>query len=144
MRLNWLLLTLGSVFAFSVPVEAGQIVKWRWHENANRLDFGTNAGVQPKAMLISDPTRLVIDLPGTLLKLPTVKQRLKGEIRLLRIGQLDDTTTRLVIEVKPGYTLDPAKVRFLGTTARQWSVFLPKPQRIDSSNTSNCFARHSC
>jgi N-acetylmuramoyl-L-alanine amidase len=142
--LNWLLLTLGSVFAFSVPVEAGQLVKWRWHENANRLDFGTNAGVQPKAMLIYDPTRLIIDLPGTLLKRPTVKQPLKGqEIRLLRIGQLDDTTTRLVIEVKPGYTLDPTKVQFLGTTAQQWSVFLPKPQRIDDSNT-NCFARHSC
>lgn len=143
-RLNWLLLSFGSVLVVSAPVEAGQLVDWRFHANANRLDFRTNAGVQPKAMLISDPTRLVIDLPGTILKRKTVKQSLKGEIRYLRIGQLDRRTTRLVVEVLPGYTLDPAKVRFRGATAQQWSVFLPKPQRIDGSNSSNCFARHGC
>jgi len=40
------------------------------------LHFKTDAKVQPKAKLIFNPMRLVIDLPGTSLERRTVKQQL--------------------------------------------------------------------
>lgn len=134
MRLNLLLLNCLSIFVCSLPAMAGELVFWNFDANANRLQFRTNAGVQPKAMLIFNPTRLVIDLPGTALKSPTVKKPLDGAMAYLRVGQLDDQTTRLVIELKPGYTIDPQKVLFRGATPVQWSVQMPTPQRLQEGS----------
>jgi len=116
---------------FSLPASAGKLTFWRYDANQNRLVFTTDSGVQPKAELIANPTRLIIDLPGTTLGRPTFNQQVNGTIRSLRIGQLDDRTTRIVIEVAPGYTLDPGQVQVRGTTPSQWSVQLPTPQRTE-------------
>ena len=131
MRHYWLLPSFLSIFLFSLPASAGRIVRWDFNTNQNRLSFTTDSGVQPRAILISNPTRLIIDLPNTSLGRATVKQPLSGTMNFLRVGQLDDCTTRLVIELKPGYTLDPQQVIFRGASPINWSVQLPRPQRIE-------------
>lgn len=136
MRFRWLLLlpSFLSVFLFSAAVQAGELAFWRFDTNQNRLSFTTRGGgVQPKAQLIADPARVVIDLPGTTLAGPTANQRLRGGIKEIRVGQLDDRTTRIVVELEAGYTLDPKQVKFRGVTASQWTVDFPRPQRIGSS-----------
>lgn len=138
MRFRWLLLlpSLLSVFLFSAAAQARQLVSWRFDSNQNRLLFTTDAGVQPKAQLIANPTRVVIDLPGISLGRPTANQQLRGAIREIRVGQVDNQTTRIVIELAPGYTLDPQQVKFRGASPSQWSVDLPTPQRIAPSQGS--------
>lgn len=139
MRFRWLLLlpSFLSVFLFSAAVQAGQLAVWRFDTNQNRLSFTTRGGgVQPKAQLISDPARVVIDLPGTTLAGPTANQRLRGGIKEIRVGQVDDRTTRIVVELEQGYTLDPKQVKFRGITASQWTVDFPRPQRVGSSPSS--------
>ena len=139
MRFRWLLLlpSFLSVFLFSAAVQAGELSFWRFDTNQNRLSFTTRGGgVQPKAQLISDPARVVIDLPGTTLAGPTANQRLRGGIKEIRVGQVDDRTTRIVVELEAGYTLDPKQVKFRGITASQWTVDFPRPQRIGSSPSS--------
>jgi len=143
-RLKFLLLSFCSVFLFSLPVKAGQLVFWRFDPSSNRLVFTTNGGVQPKAILIANPTRLIIDLPGTTFQRRTVTQPLAGALHTLRVGQLDARTARLVVELDPGYTLDPRQIVFRGTTPEQWSVQIPQPQRMDSAQLSNCLARQNC
>lgn len=128
MRFYWLLPSFLSIFLFSLPAIAGNLVFWRFDATQNRLVFATDSGVQPKALLLSNPTRLIIDLPGTHLESPTVTQDLAGGIRSLRVGQLDEQTTRLVIELNPGYTLNPQQIIVRGATPEQWSVQLPTPQ----------------
>lgn len=140
MRFRWLLLlpSFLSVFLFSFAAQARELVQWRFDNNQNRLVFITDAGVQPKALLMTNPTRVVIDLPGIELGRPTVNQRMSGTVREVRVGQVDDNTTRIVIELAPGYTLDPKEVKFRGLSPTQWTVQLPKPQRIEpSSNPSD-------
>lgn len=138
MRFRWLLLlpSLLSVLLFSAAAQARQLLSWRFDSNQNRLVFTTDAGVQPKAQLIANPTRVVIDLPGISLGRPTANQQLKGAIREIRVGQVDNQTTRIVIELAPGYTLDPQQVKFRGASPSQWSVDLPTPQRIAPSQGS--------
>ena len=80
----------------------------------NRLDFTTDRPVQPKAQLLSNPTRLVIELPGLVMDYPTISQPVDGAFRSLRAMQVDDRTVRLVLELAPGYTLDPGEMRFRG------------------------------
>lgn len=131
MRFRWLLLlpSLLSIFLFSAAAQARQLLSWRFDNSQNRLVFTTDTGVQPKAQLISNPTRVVIDLPGINIR-RSASQLLRGGIKEIRLGQIDDQTTRIVIELAPGYTIDPQQVKFKGASPTQWSVDFPTPQRV--------------
>jgi len=65
-----------------------------------------------------------------MLERSTVDQLVGGAIRSVRVGQVDDNTTRLVVELNPGYTLNPQQVLFRGISPNQWTVQLPVPQRV--------------
>lgn len=123
------LLSCLTFLLVTTPAYAGRLLSWRFEVNQNRLLFTTDQGVQPTAQLIANPTRLVIDLPGTTLGRPSVNETYGGLITGLRIGQFDARTTRLVIELAPGYILDPSKIKVKGLSPTQWSVDLPQPQR---------------
>ncbi|MBE9034901.1 N-acetylmuramoyl-L-alanine amidase, partial [aff. Roholtiella sp. LEGE 12411] len=84
--------------------------------------------VQPKAQLVFNPTRLVIDLPETTFGREQLTQQVGGAIRSIRVGQFDQQTTRIVVELTPGYTLDPKRVQFIGNTGSRWTVQLPTPK----------------
>jgi N-acetylmuramoyl-L-alanine amidase len=129
-KVHWLLLSFLSLFLFASPAEAGKLLFWRYESSQSRLIFTTDGRVQPRAQLVSDPTRVVIDLPGITLGRPSVRQAVGGTVTSVRVGQFDAQTTRLVIEMAPGYTLDPQQVRVRGLSPTQWTVDLPAPQRI--------------
>jgi N-acetylmuramoyl-L-alanine amidase len=133
-RFRWLLLLSSflSVFLYTSAAEARQLLFWRFDRAQNQLVFTTDEGVQPRAQLIANPTRLVIDLPGTRLGRPTVNQQVGGAIQEIRVGQFENQTTRIVVELAPGYTLDPQQVQFRGLSPTQWTVNIPDPQRISS------------
>lgn len=128
MRAYWLLPTLLGALLFSTVAEAAQLRTWRFDANRNQLEFTTNGGVQPTAQLIPNPTRLVIDLPGVIFGQPMASQAGRGAIQAIRVAQFNPQTTRIVVELAPGYTIDPNGVQFRGITASQWQVQLPTPQ----------------
>ncbi|MDG2616592.1 N-acetylmuramoyl-L-alanine amidase [Thermoleptolyngbya sichuanensis XZ-Cy5] len=133
MRFSWLLsgvLGVAGSLLIAVSAEAGTLQSWRFNSAENRLVFTTDDGVQPRAQLISDPVRLVIDLPGITLGRSTTRQSGTGGIREIRLGQVDAQTTRIVIELMPGYTLDPQRVLVRGATPTDWSVQIPTPQFV--------------
>ncbi|AVH73059.1 N-acetylmuramoyl-L-alanine amidase [Nostoc sp. 'Lobaria pulmonaria (5183) cyanobiont'] len=139
MKLHWLLpSTIGTIFMLSSPAMAARLESWRFDANQNRLEINTVGAVQPQAQLIFNPTRLVIDLPGTTFGRPQLTQQVGGGIRSIRVGQFDADTTRIVVELTPGYTLDPKRVQFVGTSGDRWTVQLPKPavEKVASSPRS--------
>jgi len=136
-RFHWLLPSILSIFVLSSTAEAAKLRSWRFDANQNRLHINTDGSVQPKAKLIFNPTRLVIDLPGTTLQRSTVKQEYRGAIRSVRVGQFNDLTTRIAIELSPGYKLDPNQVKVRGVSPSQWTVQLPAPQRVAASPVPN-------
>jgi Trypsin-like peptidase domain/AMIN domain len=109
---------------------SGQLEFWKFDPSQNRLYFKTTAGVQPKAVLLYNPTRLVIDLPGIGFSRPVIIERLTGNYRSLRVGQFDNTTTRLVLELRDGMTFNPKRVQFTGTNPIDWYVSLPDPETL--------------
>lgn len=135
-HLPYSLLVAAPLLLLSSPAHAAGIQSWRFDAAQNRLEFTTDGDVQPKAQLIADPTRLVIDLPGIVLGRPAFTESVGGTIRSVRIGQFDRGTTRVVIELAPGYTIDPDRVTFRGITARQWTVQLPTPTPMPIAATS--------
>ena len=129
---------IGSLVATALtaaPAQAGKLEFWRFNENNNRLTFQTEERVQPQAQLIFNPTRVVIDLPNTVLGHSLVNQAVGGSIEQVRVGQFNQQTTRLVVELAPGYTLDPEKVKIQEQSPQRWSVALPQPQRTTQRQT---------
>ncbi|WP_017296452.1 N-acetylmuramoyl-L-alanine amidase [Geminocystis herdmanii] len=137
MKFYSLILSCLTFLMLATPAYAGRLLFWRFEANQNRLIFTTDQGVQPTAQLITNPTRLVIDLPGTTLGRPTVNESLGRVVTNLRIGQFDARTTRVVIELAPGYIVDPQGIKIKGMSPTQWSVELPPPQRSNSPTPSN-------
>jgi N-acetylmuramoyl-L-alanine amidase len=138
-NLHWLIPgTIAGAFIVSSPALAARLESWRYDAKGNRFEFNTNGAVQPQAKLIFNPTRLVIDLPGIKFGRRQLVQPVSGGtgIRSLRVGQLNQRTTRIVIELASGYTLDPNQVKFQGISSTRWVVQLPTPQRI-STGTIN-------
>ncbi|MGL5032411.1 MAG: AMIN domain-containing protein, partial [Microcystaceae cyanobacterium] len=129
----------GLVFTFlalllcATPAQAGKLLFWRFEPSQNRLSFTTDERVQPTAQLVPNPTRVVIDLPNTRFDRPALEQAVGGSVRAIRIGKPDPYTTRLVIEMAPGYTVDPQQVKVKGLSPTQWTVDLPTPQRAPES-----------
>jgi N-acetylmuramoyl-L-alanine amidase len=112
-KLHWLLpSTVGTIVLLSSPAVAAKLESWRFDPVQNRLEINTSGAVQPRAELVFNPTRLVIDLPGTTFGRPQSTQQFGGAFRALRVAQFDPQTTRLVVELSPGYTLDPQQVKF--------------------------------
>lgn len=127
---RWMLACAFGAFVLAAsPAQAARLDSWRFERDRNQLTFTTNGGVQPTAQLLSNPTRLVIDLPGTRLGRRTVRESVGGTIREIRVGQFNSQTSRIVVELADGYTLDPQQIQFRGSTASQWTVQLGTPQR---------------
>ncbi|MDH6089984.1 N-acetylmuramoyl-L-alanine amidase [Umezakia ovalisporum] len=137
MKLHWLLpSTLGTIVLLSSPAVAAKLESWRFDANQNRLEIDTNGAVQPEAQLIFNPTRLVIDLPNTTFGRKQFTQPIGGAVRAVRVAQFDPQTTRIVVELSPGYTLNPQQVQFENVSARRWRVQLPRPTLDTSADRS--------
>jgi N-acetylmuramoyl-L-alanine amidase len=122
---------LGSIMGigiFANAATAARLQSWRFDATANRLEFLTDEVIQPRVQLLPNPVRLVVDLPGVQLDRPTLSQAYSAAVRSIRIGQFDAQTARIVVELSPGYTVDPQKVKVNGNADASWSIDLPTPQ----------------
>jgi len=136
-----LLPSLGA-FLLSGTAEAAQLRAWRFDARQNQLTFTTDEGVQPRAQLIGNPSRLVIDLPGTFLGQSTLQQNIGTAIRSVRVGQFNRQTARIVVELAPGYTLNPQLVQFRSESL-SWSVQVPRPQPLVQAPATDPATRSS-
>ena len=136
MSLNRLLSSFLGAFGFLLlvlPAEAARLQFWRFDTEQNQLVFTTDTRVQPRAQLLLNPTRIIIDLPDTSLDQATVSESVGGAVREIRVGQFDAQTTRLVIELNPGYILDPQQIQVRGAISNRWTVQLPSPELVESA-----------
>jgi len=69
----------------AAPAKAARLESWQFNASQNQLEITTDEGVQPKAQLVSDPTRLVIDLPGIVLGRPVINEAMSGTVRSLLV-----------------------------------------------------------
>ncbi|MGE5658317.1 MAG: serine hydrolase [Actinomycetota bacterium] len=126
----WLLLSVLSIFLLDAPAKADRLTSWYFDNTQNQLELTTDSDVQPEVQLIANPTRLVVDLPGIILDSPETPQGGRAAIEQIRVGQFNADTTRLVVELAPGYQVDPQKIRVIETSPTHWAVQLPTPEPL--------------
>jgi len=126
LRHSWFLFNFLLILLWSSNAEAARLLSWRFEPNQNQLSFSTDGGVQPTALMINNPARLVIDFAGSRGSVAP-NQFVGGLIREVRVGQYDAQTTRIVVELAAGYSIDPRQVVFQPNGNNQWLVRLPQP-----------------
>lgn len=92
----------------------------------NQVQFSTSSSVEPRGALLADPPRIVIDLPNTEFRGETFNRTLGRGVQALRIGQVDATTTRLVIELAQNSAIDPQELRLRTAQPGEWVLQLPR------------------
>jgi beta-lactamase class A len=140
MKLSWLLpgLISSACLLCAAPAQAGNFTGWEFNASQNQLNFGTDSGVLPKATLLDGPYRLVVDLPGTKMTEATVRKQFGGAVREVRIGQSEDNTTRLAIELAPGYGISPQNIIIRSDIPSRWSIKLRSIERgVSTASTDN-------
>ncbi|MEO1300280.1 MAG: N-acetylmuramoyl-L-alanine amidase, partial [Cyanobacteria bacterium J06636_16] len=138
MRLDRLVpmgLGIASALVITVPAHAAQLESWWFNARENQLVFTTDTAVQPRAQMVFNPTRIVVDLPGTTLTGPPRSQEVGGAIREIRAGQFDSQTARIVIELNEGYQIDPRAIEVQGIRSNRWIVQLPEAESGEVAST---------
>ncbi|BAZ51084.1 peptidoglycan glycosyltransferase [Nostoc sp. NIES-4103] len=125
-----------SIVLLSSAAKAASLESWYFDTARNQLNITTESAVKPRAFLINNPTRLVIDLPKTQLNGNTARQSFGSKIREIRIGKVDSDTTRLVVELAPGYTVSPEQLLIKGDSSSHWIVNFGAIERSNNNISS--------
>jgi beta-lactamase class A len=107
---------------------ADNLDSWRLSAMQSQLELTTDESVQPVVQFVPSPDRIVIDLPGIRWTRPKINQTYAGAVRSVRIARFEATTTRIVLDLAPGSTVDPQQVKVVAKSDRQWSIQLPALQ----------------
>lgn len=121
MKSHLLAIGLSSLVLVAGQAKASQLQSWYYDSSQNQLDLTTTSGIEPKAFLLDNPNRLVIDLPGTNFNSDTVKQSFGKAVKEIRLGKPDSQTTRFVVELAPGYDVTSQNISVKGDSRSHWS-----------------------
>lgn len=125
-----LLLTLGSLtssLAIAAPIaNANRLETFVYDLTDSKIEFSLKDDIEPKGTVISNPTRIVIDLPGIVYQGPTVRRRVGRGVQAVRVGQVDANTTRMVVEFSPYVTINPQQLKLKSRQPGKWSMQLPQ------------------
>ena len=126
---------IGAIGALLVvlPAEAAKLQSWEFNRAQNQLTFTTDEPVQPKVQFLTNPARLVIELPNTKLERRRFRQNETGAIDQIQIRREDDDLAQIIIELDNDYSIDPAQVVVRGSSKTGWIVQLPTPQSLSRS-----------
>jgi hypothetical protein len=118
-----------------------QLEDWRFYPEYNQLEFTLSSSSQPKYFYLSQPARLVVDLPNTKLgRLPT-QQSYSGVIQRVRLSQLNANVTRIVMDLAPGTNFDPKLVQFQQVPWQKPNHWALKISPAQLNNSPNDFSQ---
>ncbi|MCC5639425.1 AMIN domain-containing protein [Nostoc sp. CHAB 5844] len=102
-------ITLETGSSHAAPI--AKLKDWRFYPEASQLEFTLSAGTTPHYFYLSQPPRLVIDLPDTKLGYVVTKQNYPGAIQRVRVSQLNASMTRIVLDLAAGTFIDIKQVK---------------------------------
>jgi AMIN domain len=128
-KFSWIVLSsTASILLSSISAQATKLVEWRFNVDRNVIGLTTDAGVKPMVFLLSNPNRIVVDLPRVAKKGGSVRTKYRGAIREIRISQMGDRT-RAVIELNAGYGVSARNIKVASDSPRRWYVRLQSIER---------------
>jgi beta-lactamase class A len=129
-NVSWsLTAALASTSIFVAPAYSAQLIDWRFNTERNVIGLITDRNVKPTVFLLSNPNRLVIDLPGTDKKGPTIRSQYGGAIKEIRISEVSGNVTRAVIELSPGFGVSSRNIKVASNSPGKWYIRMKSIER---------------
>lgn len=117
---------LSGSLAIAAPIaQANRLETFVYDLTDSKIEFSVKNEIEPRGTVISNPTRIVIDLPGIVYQGPTVRRRVGRGVQAVRVGQVDANTTRMVVEFSPDITLNTQDLRLKSNKPGRWTMQLP-------------------
>ena len=95
----------------SIAAPTGKLEAWRFSPQGSQLEISLSAPSRPQYFYLSEPPRIVVDLPGTKLGYVPTQQNYSGAIERIRVSQLNEDVTRIVMDLAPGAFFDRDRVQ---------------------------------
>ncbi|MDZ8106501.1 MAG: AMIN domain-containing protein [Nostoc sp. DedQUE12a] len=126
-----------SVFGFyaAIALEASSIAvtpvakldNWRFSPKTQQLEITLSTATTPRYFYLAQPPRLVVDLPNTKLGSVTTQQSYSGVIKSIRVSQLNENSTRIVLDLAPGTVLNPNQVKLQPVSRKNPTRWVLRP-----------------
>ncbi|RCJ25344.1 hypothetical protein A6S26_16290 [Nostoc sp. ATCC 43529] len=126
-----------SVFGFyaAIALEASSIAvtpvakldNWRFSPKTQQLEITLSTATTPRYFYLAQPPRLVVDLPNTKLGSVTTQQNYSGVIKSIRVSQLNENATRIVLDLAPGTVLNPNQVQLQPVSRKNPTRWVLRP-----------------
>lgn len=100
---------------------------WRFSPKTQQLEITLSAGTTPRYFYLTEPSRLVVDLPNTKLGKVTTQQNYSGAIKTIRVSQLNENDTRIVLDLAPGTVFNPKKVQLQPVSPKSSTRWVFRP-----------------
>ncbi|MBE9212551.1 AMIN domain-containing protein [Plectonema cf. radiosum LEGE 06105] len=117
----------------SIAAPTGKLEDWRFSPLGSQLEISLSAPSRPQYFYLSQPPRLVVDLPNTRLGYVPTEQNYNGAVQRIRVSQLNEDVTRIVLDLAPGAFFDSNQVQLqpLSQNPNRW-VLRPFIARNDN------------
>ncbi|MDZ8240369.1 MAG: AMIN domain-containing protein [Nostoc sp. ChiQUE01a] len=126
-----------SVFGFyaAIALETSSIAvtpvakldNWRFSPKTQQLEIILSTATTPRYFYLAQPPRLVVDLPNTKLGSVTTQQNYSGVIKSIRVSQLNENATRIVLDLAPGTVLNPNQVKLQPVSRKNPTRWVLRP-----------------
>ncbi|WGV24886.1 AMIN domain-containing protein [Halotia branconii] len=111
----------------SIAAPVAKLNAWRFNPKAVQLEITLSAGTTPHYFYLSQPPRLVVDLPDTQLGYVSTNENYAGAIQRIRVSQLDATVTRIVLDLAAGSFIDPNQVQLKAVSPKNPTRWVLRP-----------------
>jgi hypothetical protein len=100
---------------------------WRFSPKTQQLEITLSTATTPRYFYLAQPPRLVVDLPNTKLGNITTQQNYSGAIKSIRVSQLNENATRIVLDLAPGTVLNPKQVQLQPVSRKNPTRWVLRP-----------------
>ncbi|MBV6622082.1 MAG: AMIN domain-containing protein [Rivularia sp. (in: Bacteria)] len=132
------LLSLYATVAFNthraIAAPVGKLEDWRFSSEDSQLEISLSAPSRPQYFYLSQPPRVVVDLPDTKLGSVPTQQSYYGAVERIRVSQLNDDTTRIVMDLAPGVSLNRNQVQLQPLSWENPTRWVFRPSILASPN----------
>lgn len=118
-------IALESCSSAATPV--AKLNNWRFSPKTQQLEITLSIGTTPRYFYLTQPPRLVVDLPNTKLGKITTQQNYSGVIKSIRVSQLNANATRIVLDLAAGTVLNPKQVQLQPVSRKNSTRWVLRP-----------------
>jgi AMIN domain-containing protein len=109
---------------------------WRFYPEALQLEITLSAGTTPNYFYLSQPPRIVVDLPKTKLGYVPTNQNYSGAIKGIRVSQLKAGVTRIVLDLAVGTFVDPNQIQLQPVSRQNPTRWVLRPFNYNYGRSS--------